>query len=282
MLQASVVQMNSQDNIIDNLEVVTDMILKAAEAGSQFVLLPENFAFIGGTDDQKFAISEIAGSGLIQDTIAALAQKHNIWILAGTIRIKCNEKDKIADNPENKNKVYAASMLYDNNGTMVCRYDKIHLFDVSIKNQDNVESYRESDTIIAGHHPKIYKAPFGTIGFSVCYDVRFPELYRTYCAEGVDIITVPSAFVYETGRAHWHVLNRARAIENQAFVLSANQCGEHPGNRKTYGHSIIVNPWGEIISEQIDDKAGLITANLNLPAMHKLRSSFPVTKHRKL
>lgn len=286
MFKASVVQLNSQDDVKNNLKIVTELIIEAAAAGSQFVLLPENFAFMGSTDDKKLSIAEKQGAGLIQETVASLAQKHNIWVLAGTIPIKCESKDEIADHPDSKNKIYAASMLYDDNGAMVCRYDKIHLFDVSINVKNKQESYCESNTILAGHNPKVYKTPFGTIGFSICYDVRFPELYRAYCAAGVDIITVPSAFVYETGKAHWHVLNRARAIENQVFVLAANQSGEHPsevGKRKTYGHSIIVNPWGEIIAEQqLDGRAGLITASIDLASMNKLRVTFPVTKHRKL
>lgn len=275
MLRASVVQLNSQDDVKANLKVVTQLVTEAALAGSQIALLPENFAFMGGKDTDKLQIAETSGSGLIQESIASLAQKNKIWILAGTIPIKSTVK------PTAENKVYAASMLYDSTGTMVCRYDKIHLFDVSVSVNNNQESYRESSAIVAGQQPRTYKTPFATIGFSVCYDLRFPELYRGYCADSVDIVTVPSAFTYETGRAHWDVLNRARAIENQVFVLAANQSGDHPGNRKTYGHSMIINPWGEIIAEQ-QSQPGLITASLDLEAMHKLRVSFPVISHRKL
>ncbi|MBP9721721.1 MAG: carbon-nitrogen hydrolase family protein [Gammaproteobacteria bacterium] len=271
MLKVAVVQTNSQDNVKENLQSVSNLIQEAHELDCQLVLLPENFAFIGN-EQQKLKIAETAGSGLIQDNVANLAKKHNLWILAGTIPIKSGSPES----PENK--VYAASMLYDNQGAMVCRYDKIHLFDVSISNQ---EAYCESNTTLAGNSPKIYKAPFATIGFSVCYDVRFPELYRTYSAANVDILTVPSAFVYETGKAHWEVLNRARAIENQSFVLAANQCGKHPENRRSYGHSMIINPWGEIMSRE-ENKPGVITATLDLKAMHKLRKSFPVINHRKL
>ena len=275
MTKVSVVQMSSQDNVKDNLKKVSDLVIEAAKAGSQLVLLPENFALIG-SEEQKLKNAEDAGKGLIQETIADLARNHNIWILAGSIAIK---------NPEAKtektNKVFAASILYDNNGNNVCRYDKIHLFDVTINIKSTVESYCESNTISPGHNPTVYKSPFGMIGLSICYDIRFPELYRGYCAAGVEIISIPAAFVYETGKAHWHVLNRARAIENQAYVMAANQYGAHPGNRRTYGHSMIINPWGEVIAETAD-KDGIITANIDLNAMRKLRASFPVIQHRKL
>ena len=276
MLKASVVQMSSQDNINDNLKVAGDLVVEAAKAGSQLVLLPENFAFMG-TEEQKINISESEGSGVIQETIKDLAKKHNLWILAGSIPIKADQ-DKSANN---NNKVFAASMLFDNNGHRVCRYDKIHLFDVTINVKSNQESYCESKTVLPGHSPKIFQAPFGNIGLSICYDIRFPELYRTYCMGGADILSIPAAFVYETGRAHWHVLNRARAIENQCYVLAANQFGSHPMNRKTFGHSMIVNPWGEVIAE-LPNKEGIISANLDLNAMHLLRKSFPVIQHKKL
>ncbi len=275
MTKVSVVQMNSQDNVKDNLKKASELIIEAAKVGSQLVLLPENFALMG-SEEQKLEYAEVQGKGIIQETIADLAKSNSIWVLAGSIGIKNAE-----DNGAQNKKVYAASMLYDDNGDRVCRYDKIHLFDVTINIKSTQESYCESNTISAGHNPTIYKSPFGSIGLSICYDIRFPELYRGYCAAGVDIISIPAAFVYETGKAHWHVLNRARAIENQAYVIAANQQGSHPGNRRTYGHSMIVNPWGEVIAEQ-DDKEGIISANIDLNAMHKLRASFPVIQHRKL
>lgn len=274
MLKVSVAQMNSQDSVPANLKTVKNLVSQAAGAGSLLILLPENFAYMG-TEEGKLKISEEFGKGIIQDTIAELAAQYNIWILAGTIPIKNEAGD---DNDQDNKKVFAASMLYDNSGRMVCRYDKIHLFDVKIG--DN-EAYLESNTVRAGLHPKIYKAPFATIGFSVCYDLRFPELFRLYCNSGADIISIPSAFVYNTGKVHWHILNQARAIENQVYVLASDQDGNHPEGRKSYGHSMIIDPWGKIIVEQ-KSQEGIITADIDLTAMHKLRSSFPVLAHRKL
>jgi predicted amidohydrolase len=274
MFKVSVAQMNSQDSVQVNLKTVDNLVSQAAGAGSTLILLPENFSYMG-TEEGKLKISEEFGAGVIQDTIAALAQKHNIWILAGTIPIKNDDHD---NDTQNKSKVFAASMLYDSNGRMVCRYDKIHLFDVKIGEN---EAYLESNTVTAGLHPKIYKSPFATIGFSVCYDLRFPELFRLYCNSGADIISIPSAFVYNTGKVHWHILNQARAIENQVYVLASDQDGNHPEGRKSYGHSMIVDPWGKIIVEQ-KTQVGIITADIDLQAMHKLRTSFPVLKHRRL
>lgn len=289
MAKVSVVQMNSQDDLKKNLKVTVDYIKQASLAGSQLVLLPENFAFMGD-EQSKSNIAEHQGSGVIQDAIAEAAVKFNIWVLAGTIpilnsmvNIDNNHKTK---NSVNKNKFYAASMLYDNSGEMVCRYDKMHLCDITITSHGDIkvgsnESYCESRIIIPGSTPKVFKTPFATIGFSVCYDLRFPELFRVYSHIGADIVTTPSAFIYETGKAHWHVLNRARAIENQLFVLAANQEGRHPENRRTFGHSMIVDPWGTVIAEQ-QEQPGVITAELDLDAMHKLRANFPVINHRKL
>lgn len=267
MLKVAVAQTNSQDDVAANLKTVQKLIEQASQSGAKLILLPENFAFMG-SEYSKLDVAENIGSGLIQDSVARFAQDNKIWIIAGTIPIASQTKDK----------VYAASMLYNDNGEMVCRYDKIHLFDVKVS---NTEAYNESNTIVAGSTPKVFKAPFATIGLSVCYDVRFPELFRTYVNARVDILSIPAAFVYNTGKVHWHILTQARAIENQMFVLAANQDGTHPGDRKTYGHSMIIDPWGKIIVEQ-QSQPGVIIADLDLEAMHKLRQSFPVHMHRKL
>jgi predicted amidohydrolase len=267
MVKAAVVQVNSQDDIKINLETVSRLIQQAALSGVQLALLPENFALMS-SEDMKLKQAEEAGSGFIQDTVANLAAKYNMWIVAGTIPIKSHDQHKI----------YAASMFYDNTGAMVCRYDKIHLFDIKISEH---EIYAESKLVKAGTTPKIFKTPFATIGLSVCYDLRFPELFRIYASGGVDIVTMPAAFTYNTGKVHWHVLNRARAIENQVYLLAANQYGKHPENRETYGHSMIVNPWGEIIIEQ-QMQDGVLIAELDLVQMHNLRQQFPVLEHKKL
>lgn len=267
MLKVAVAQTNSQDDVEANLKVAQRLIEQAAGAGAKLILLPENFAFMGNEYD-KLDIAEKIGNGQIQNSVARFAQKNKIWIIAGTIPIESNAN----------NKVYAASMLYDDNGEMVCRYDKIHLYDVKVSDS---EAYTESNTITAGSTPKVFKAPFATIGLSVCYDVRFPELYRIYVNAGVDVLSIPAAFVYNTGKVHWHILTQARAIENQMFVLAANQDGMHPGERKTYGHSMIIDPWGKIIAEQ-QSQPGVIVADLDLDEMHSLRQRFPVLDHKKL
>lgn len=267
MLKVAVVQANSQADIAANLKTMSGFVEQASIAGCQLVLLPENFAIMASEAD-KIRQAEAIGSGPIQDAISNFAAKNNIWIIAGTVPIKSERPDKI----------YAASLVYDNTGEMVCRYDKIHLYDVCVSDE---EKYVESNMVIAGNTPKVCRTPFATIGLSVCYDLRFPELFRTYIAAGVDIISMPAAFIYNTGRYHWHVLNRARAIENQVYLLAANQEGWHPENRQTYGHSMIVNPWGEVIAEQ-QSQPGVIIAELDLDEMHKIRQRFPVLKHKKL
>lgn len=268
MLKVAVVQVNSQDDVQLNLNTISKLVQQAALAGAQLILLPENFALMSANEDIKLKAAEVAGSGLIQDTIANLAAKYNTWIVAGTISIKSHDAKK----------VFAASMLYDHTGAMVCRYDKIHLFDVNVNAN---ESYEESKLVEAGTAPKVFKTPFATIGLTVCYDVRFPELFRIYAAAGAEIITVPAAFTYNTGKMHWDILNRARAIENQVYILAANQYGQHPGNRQTYGHSMIVNPWGKVLVEQAAQDHILI-AELDLTYLHDLRRQFPVLEHKKL
>lgn len=267
MLKVAVVQTNSNEDVQANLDVVSKLIEQAAQSQVKLVLLPENFGFLG-VEENKLRVAEEAGSGLMQDTVASLAKKYGLHIVAGTIPIKSPSKSK----------VYASSMIYDDTGEMVCRYDKIHLFDVTVSEK---EKYVESNATLAGSSPKLYQAPFGKIGLSVCYDVRFPELYRTYSNAGVDIICVPAAFTYNTGKVHWDILTRARAIENQAFVLAANQEGSHPQDRKTYGHSMIIDPWGEVIAMQ-KQQVGVIIADLDLDEMHKIRARFPALEHKKL
>jgi nitrilase len=176
----------------------------------------------------------------------------------------------------NENKVYAASLVFNHEGVCVAQYNKLHLFDVSLP--DKKESYRESDTFLAGDQVVVIDSPFGKLGLTICYDLRFPELYRELARRGAEIIVVPSAFTLSTGRAHWELLCRARAVENSCYLIAANQCGEHANGRKTYGHSMVVDPWG-VVLEVAADKPSVVMASIHNSSLEGVRSSFPALKH---
>jgi predicted amidohydrolase len=194
-----------------------------------------------------------------------LARELKVWILIGSVQL-----------PSSPGKSWNRSLLIDDTGKTVAHYDKIHLFDVTLKNG---ETYSESARITGGGEAVIAHTPWGKLGMTICYDVRFPHLYRTLAQAGAEFLSIPSAFTHTTGTAHWHALLRARAIENGAYVFAPAQCGEHPGNRKTYGHSLIVNPWGEIIAEAGEDKTGIITATIDTDAVRKARLMIPSLTH---
>ena len=202
--------------------------------GQNFLLLPENFPLMGHEEQDKVAILEPFGQGPIQDFLSKQSQRHGIWLMGGTIPLQASVA----------NKVRATCLLYDPEGQCSSRYDKIHLFDVTV-DEDSEESYQESNTLEAGNEIVVAETPFGNIGMSVCYDLRFPELYRAMLEYDVDIITVPSAFTATTGEAHWESLLRARAIENLSYVIASNQGGKHINDRETWGHSMIIDPWGK-------------------------------------
>lgn len=268
MLRAAVIQMVSSARLDENLTSAGKLLAEAARAGARLAVLPENFPCMGEQDTDKVALRESHGKGPIQDFLSDAARKHGLWIVAGTMPLA-------ADVP---GKVRAASLLYDDQGQCVARYDKLHLFDVNV---GDGESYRESDTLEAGKDIVVADTPFARIGLSVCYDVRFPELYRNMHRRGVELITVPSAFTAITGAAHWHALLRARAVENLSYVIAANQGGHHANNRETYGHSLILDPWGRILAE-IDTGPGVACADLDLDHLRELRSRFPALEHRRL
>jgi nitrilase len=222
---------------------------------------------MGEDEADKVKIAETFGEGPIQTFISQQARKYGVWIVAGTIPLR-------SDNPA---KVYAASLMYNAKGEVVARYDKIHLFDVVLS--ENQEIYTESDTTVHGKQPVVVDTPFGRVGMSVCYDLRFPELYRRLSEQGAQILLIPSAFTELTGKAHWEVLIRARAIENLCYVVAPGQGGYHTSGRTTYGHSMIVDYWGRV--RDVREKgAGVVLAEIDLDALEQTRKTFPVLSHR--
>ena len=273
------IQMNSLGEVAPNLARANDLLADAAKRGAVLAVLPENFALMGAHETDKLGVAEpdAAGPGAadtptpIQDFLAAAAREHGLWIVAGTIPIASSEPDR----------VYPACCVYDDSGARVARYDKIHLFDVGVP--DSAEAYRESATFVAGTPtPQVIDTPFGRLGLTVCYDLRFPELYRALAADGAEIIVAPSAFTHTTGSAHWHVLTRARAIENLATIVAPNQAGHHANGRQTYGHSLIVDSWGQIKAEARSDANEVVVARIDRSRVEKLRDGFPCLSHRRL
>lgn len=263
------VQMTSTEDISRNLLAAKDLIQEAAEQGAKLIVLPENFALMGLDQADKVKHREEMGRGPIQDFLSRQAADYNVWIVGGTLPIAM---------PEDKERVFAACLVFDDQGKRIARYDKIHLFDVELRATQ--ENYFESKTTAPGDQIVVVDTPFGKLGLAVCYDVRFPEMFRLMIKHGVEIITLPSAFTYTTGSAHWEVLVRARAIENLSFVLAACQTGVHSNTRKTYGHSMIVNPWGEI-QVCLPENPGVVIAELNPDFQRRIREEFPALTHRK-
>ena len=267
MSKVAVVQLVSGSTVQDNLKQLPALFTQACEQGVSLIVLPENFAFMGVAECDKLAIAEILGQGEIQAFLQNLARSFQMWIVAGTLPIRAS-----------KTHVTASSLVYNDQGVCVARYDKMHLFDVNVTPE---ESYQESRTIVPGTELVVVATPIGKIGLSVCYDLRFPELYRALVAQGAQILVVPAAFTAKTGLAHWQVLLQARAIENLCYVLAANQGGYHENGRQTYGHSMIVDPWGKVLAS-LEQGAGLVMTEINLPQLYALRQSFPCLKHRVL
>ncbi len=265
------IQMVSTPVVADNLNTARELLERAAGAGAQLAALPEYFCLLGMKDTDKLAARETYGAGPIQDFLAESAARHKMWIVGGTLPIDTGSAEKILN----------SSLVFDAAGKCVARYDKIHLFGFSKTHADGrVERYDESRTIEHGSNaPVTLDTPFGRIGLSVCYDLRFPELYRRYA--GADLILVPSAFTATTGRAHWETLLRARAIENLAYVLAPAQGGLHVNGRRTHGHTMIIDPWGEVL-EDLAEGPGLITAEIDLAHLAECRDSLPALRHMAL
>lgn len=264
-MRLSAAQMCSSNNTQDNLAIAAKLIKKAAQAGSQLVVLPEMFSTFG-SETEKLNAKEKLGQGPVQDFLSQEAKKNHIWIVGGTIPI-------VSDEP---NRVRAACLLYNDQGEMAARYDKIHLFDVTITEN---EKHHESKIIQPGNTLVVVNTPIGKLGLAVCYDIRFPELFRCLFNMGAEIIAIPAAFTVVTGKAHWEVLMRARAIENFCYVIGAGQAGTHSTGRQTYGHSLIIHPWGNII-QSLDQECDIITADINLDDLRKIRKSIPISEHQ--
>lgn len=268
-MQVAAIQMASGSVIQANLQEAEKQIRAAVTDGAQLVVLPENFGMVGARQEDVVEYREQPGQGPIQDFLAALAKELGITLIGGSVPIATDTTDK-----------YRNSLLvFDATGTNIARYDKIHLFDVTIPGTDT--SFCESDVIQAGDQVVVVDADGVRIGLSICYDLRFPELYRKLAEKGAQIIVVPAAFTAETGQAHWHALLKARAIENLSFVIASAQGGYHVNGRETFGHSLIVDPWGKVLDE-IASGTGFASAQLNLGHQAQLRERFPVLSHRKL
>lgn len=262
------IQMASSPYVESNLLEAGKLIVEAAKHGAKLIALPENFALMGVHELDKVKAKELDGQGAIQTFLSETAKKHGVWLIAGTIPLVAD-----ADN-----KVRAACLVYNDHGERVARYDKAHLFDVSVPGTG--EEYRESDSIENGGEPLVFDSPFGKVGIAVCYDLRFPEFFRKMSEEGVQIVVVPAAFTAETGAAHWEVLLRARAIENLCYVIAPNQGGFHLNGRQTYGHSMVIDPWG-VVLDCYKTGAGYASAQIDLERLEKVRTSFPVLNHRR-
>jgi nitrilase len=259
--------MTSTTVVDDNVAEAARLIAEAAGAGAALAVLPENFPLMAGSRDQLLAAAEPWGGGPIQAAVADAARRHGVWVVAGTIPIRTAG-----------DRVRAASIVFDDRGEPVARYDKIHLFDVELRGG---ESHLESRTIEPGAEVVVVDSPIGRLGLSVCYDLRFPELYRQLLDQGAEVFVVPSAFTAFTGRAHWQPLLRARAIENLVYVVAAAQCGRHAKGRETYGHSLVVDPWGAVVAER-PDGPGVVTADIDLERIRALRAQLPSVEHRRL
>ncbi|HUQ25149.1 MAG TPA: carbon-nitrogen hydrolase family protein [Burkholderiales bacterium] len=251
------IQMVSAPEVPANLEAAGRLVAQAAAGGAKLAALPENFYIIGRHETDKVKVREQDGRGPIQDFLSSTAKKHGIWILAGTVPISSQDEGRIR----------SACLVYDDAGRRVARYDKMHLF----RFRQGEENYDEARTVEPGTKPLAVESPFGRLGLSVCYDVRFPELYRALGE--VEVIFVPSAFTVPTGAAHWETLLRARAIENQAYVVAPAQGGTHDSGRRTYGHTMIIDPWGEVLGVQREGE-GVVLAEIDLEHSRQLRRRF--------
>jgi nitrilase len=260
--KVAAIQMASGPNVEGNLSEARRLVAKAAEQGAKLVVLPEFFAIMGMNEQDKVKVREQAGQGPIQQFMSETARRHKIWLM-GSLPLAANAPDKVRN----------SLLVFDETGAQVARYDKIHLFNLTLGN----ESYNEAQTIEPGDKVVVVDSPFGRIGLAVCYDLRFPELFRAM--KDVDILVLPSAFTATTGKVHWEPLVRARAIENLSYVIAAAQGGYHVSGRETHGHSMIVDPWGRIVDE-LPRGSGVVIAEVNPSYQASLRKSLPALTHR--
>lgn len=268
-MRVAAIQMNSGPNVDANLRLADSLLGSAATDGCSLAVLPENFALMPERSRDKAMHAEAPGVGPIQEFLADAARRHELWIVAGSMPFVSPDAER----------VYGACPVFDAHGRQRACYRKIHLFDVKLPDRD--ESYRESHSMYPGEELVTVETPIGIIGLSICYDLRFPEMYRRLVEDGASVFTVPAAFTAVTGKAHWHVLLRARAIENLAYVIAPGQYGLHPDNRATFGHSLIIDPWGQILTEAADGDCH-IAADVDPELPHRLRGEFPALANRRL
>ncbi|HJO11412.1 MAG: carbon-nitrogen hydrolase family protein [Gammaproteobacteria bacterium] len=279
--KAAVLQMISTASVDDNLEAAARLISEAAHAGAELVLLPENFAVLEGGPLVPFAEQEGDKQAPLQSFLAGQSRTHQLTVVGGTIPLISRpiSGDGAGGELLNDGRVRPACLVFDQTGQLTARYDKMHLFDVKV--DDKQAQYSESRSFEPGDELVTVATSVGKLGLSVCYDLRFPELYRKLFRAGAELVTVPSAFTKTTGQAHWETLLRARAIENQCFVLAANQGGVHSATRETWGHSMIIDPWGSIL-DSIADGEGIALAEIDLSVSRKVRANMPIIDHLKL
>jgi len=268
--RVAALQINSLADVEHNLQHIEQQLQQAQQSGVQLVLIPEMFATLDG--QQYPALSR---DDAVYQRIASWGKRYNLWLIAGAFPLPCPP----TANGEHDARVRSSCLVFDDRGELQARYDKIHLFDVEVG--DKQGSYRESDHFAPGDEVVVVDTPVGNIGLAICYDLRFPQLFMQMREKGADIFTLPAAFTYTTGEAHWQSLLRARAIEQQCYVIAANQCGWHDEGRQTWGHSQIIDPWGRVLSE-LDDQPGLAMADIDLEQLQQIRSKMPVFEHQRL
>jgi len=270
-MKIAAVQMVSTTSVAGNLDAARRLVAQAAQGGAQLVALPEYFCLMGRADRDKLAVAEAPGDGPIQAMLSQAAREHGVWLIGGTLPVATDDPDRVL----NSNFVYAPD------GTLAARYDKIHLF----RYDNGSERYDEGRAIRAGEAPAAFQAGATRVGLSVCYDLRFPELYRQLMSTPgqppCDLLSVPAAFTHTTGLAHWELLLRARAVENQCYVIAAAQGGLHENGRRTFGHSMVVDPWGQLLGV-LPEGEGVVFAELDPARIASVRSQLPVLQHRSL
>ena len=272
-MKIAAVQMVSTPSVDRNLEAARRLVARAAAEGAALVVLPEYFCFMGRSDRDKLAVAEAPGDGPIQRLLAESAREHRVWLIGGTLPLRVEGIVAASGAGE---RVMNADLVFSPRGELAARYDKMHLFSYD----NGRERYDESRTLRAGRAPVAFDADGLRVGLSVCYDLRFPELYRALTRPPCDLISVPSAFTYTTGAAHWEVLLRARAIENQCYVIAAAQGGTHENGRRTFGHSLVVDPWGEVVACRRDEGEGVVVAELDRARIADVRRQLPALEHR--
>ena len=263
--RVAAIQMISTTRVEENLRTAGTLIAEAVAQGAQLVALPEYFPIMGRRDADKIAVREADGNGPIQDFLAETACKHGVWVVGGSMPLVASVEDKVLN----------TCLVFNPQGARVARYDKIHLFGF----QKGEERYNESATIEPGRRPVTFDTPFGRVGLSICYDLRFPELFRALGE--IDLLVLPAAFTEVTGRAHWEILLRARAIENQCYVLAIGQGGVHENRRETHGNSMLIDPWGEVVARR-DKGEGVVIGELDHARIAEVRGSLPALTHRVL